>query len=165
MIKWFKLLEVMGFFVCLILMYTSEHGIRGIRTYDSTFRLFDMRFHYSSKEVFRVFEVLGREGRQAYQRFLILDFIFIICFLTIMLMVTNLAFDEQSIKRCLSVICVLRAVFDIMENILLFILLYRYPVFHSNLVRVCAWFTTMKFIMLYTWILSLVFGGVVKWRK
>lgn len=165
MIKWIKLIGVIGFFFCLILMYASDHGVRGIRKYDSTFRLLDMRFHYSSKEVLRVFEALEKEGRQAYQRFLILDFVFIFCFLTLMLVVTNLIFDEQIIKRTFYVFCVLRAVFDIMENILLLILLYRYPVFHFNLARVCAWFTTMKFVMLYTWTLGLIWRAGVKWRK
>ncbi|MDF2886598.1 MAG: hypothetical protein K0R23_983 [Lacrimispora sp.] len=57
------------------------------------------------------------------------------------------------IKIILFIVCGLRAIFDITENILLLTMLGRYPVFSKFIATLCSWFTTFKFIMLYIWLL------------
>lgn len=156
MTKWIVRIGIVGFFICLILMYGSEHGIRGIRKYDSSFQLLDMRFHYSSKEVARVFEAIGDKGRNAYKRYLILDFFFILCLLITMFAITNHMILLPSATIILYVICILRAIFDCMENSALLIMLSKYPTVNHSLNRLCACFTTSKFIMLFSWLIGIV---------
>lgn len=165
MIKIIKIIGVSGFFLCLMLMYGSNHGIKRIRKYDSSFRLLDMRFHYNSREVLQVFDTIGNEGRIAYQNFLILDFVFIVCLLISMLTVTYVIFEQPVIQKIFMMVCILRAIFDILENILLYRLLSHYPEFHPNMAWLCSWFTTIKFIMLYTWVLGILVKAGIRWLK
>jgi len=53
-------------------------------------------------------------------------------------------------------ICVLRALFDILENILLLVMLNSYPLFNYLLATICCWVTALKFVVLYAWILGII---------
>ncbi len=150
-----KLIGIFGFVICLLIMYLTDHGIRGIQTFDRSFRLLDMRFHYNSQIVKQTFEQISEGGRLAYQRYLVLDFIFIICFFITMIAISDAVFVSPHIKTILYIVCGLRALFDIFENILLLYMLGQYPVFNPALTTICSWFTTFKFIMLYLWLLSI----------
>lgn len=148
-----KIMGICGFITCLFIMYGTNHGIRGIQLYNRSFRLLDMQFHYSNESVRQTFEQISKGGRSAYQKFLMLDFIFIICFLITMFTITDTVFASSNIKIILFIVCGLRAIFDITENILLLTMLGRYPVFSKFIATLCSWFTTFKFIMLYIWLL------------
>jgi hypothetical protein len=148
-----KIMGICGFITCLFIMYGTNHGIRGIQLYNRSFRLLDMQFHYNIETVRQTFEQISKGGRSAYQKFLMLDFIFIICFLITMFTITDTVFASSNIKIILFIVCGLRAIFDITENILLLTMLGRYPVFSKFIATLCSWFTTFKFIMLYIWLL------------
>lgn len=45
------IISIIGFIVCLYIMYKTEHGIPGIKKFDANFRLLDMRFKYDVKTV------------------------------------------------------------------------------------------------------------------
>lgn len=64
-----------GFFVCLFLMYGTNHGIPGIRKYDERFRLLDMRFRYNSETLYNTFEQIGVDGMKAYKNYYYLIFV------------------------------------------------------------------------------------------
>lgn len=151
-----KIAGIAGVIICLVLMYATDHGIPGIQKFDRTFRLLDMRFHYNSEAVQQSFEQIGVGGRTAYRKFLILDFAFIACFLVTMLTITRASVPFPLMRTIIYVVCVLRAIFDILENCLLLSMLTRYPVFSTTAANLCSWFTTLKFIMLYLWLLVLV---------
>lgn len=71
-----KYIGIVGFIICLMIMYTTNHGIRGMRKYDADFRLLDMRFHYTAADVNETFTKLNDGGRVAYRDYWILDFFF-----------------------------------------------------------------------------------------
>jgi hypothetical protein len=129
--------------------------------YNRSFRLLDMQFHYSSDTVRQTFEQINAGGRSAYQKFLVLDFIFIICFLTTMVTITDAVFGSPHVRTILYVVCGLRAFFDVVENKLLLRMLGQYPVFNETTVTICSWFTTFKFIMLYIWLLSIATQTII----
>ncbi len=150
-----------GFLLCLLLMYTTDHGPRGIQKFDPSFRLPDMRFHYSGKSLKPVLERIGEEGRKAYKRYLLLDFVFISCFLITMLTITNADFVSNPVKILLTITAIMRAVLDVMENTLLLHMLNKYPDVNEKAAVICSWSTTVKFIMLYTWLLLLAIQFIV----
>ncbi len=156
-----KAIGVFGFVACLLIMYLTNHGIRGIQTFDSSFRLLDMRFHYSIEDVKQTFEQLSEGGRIAYQKYLVLDFVFILFFFITMVTISDAISAPQNVRVILYVMCGLRALLDIAENILLLHMLGHYPVFCETLATICSWFTTFKFIMLYIWLLSILIHFVV----
>lgn len=156
MLKVIKIIGAIGFVFCLSIMYMTEHGIRGIQKYEPSFRPLDMRFHYSSETVKQTFNEICEGGRIAYRNFLVLDFIFIACFLIIMLTISGAVFILPIVRNTLYVVCISRALFDILENTLLLFMLVRYPVFNDTWAIICSWFTTLKFIMLYIWIMAVI---------
>ena len=147
-----KIISFLGFLACLMVMYTTDHGVPGIKKFDPSFRLLDMRFHYSSEIVKQTFERIGEAGRRAYQKYLVLDFVFIAFFLITMITITNAVPAPSYIRTVLYILCGLRAFFDVFENILLLHMLGQYPVFNDTLATICSWITTLKFIMLYIWL-------------
>ena len=163
-----KLIQTLGFilfFLCLFLMYATNIGIRGIRKYDSSFRSPDMKFHYNAETISQAFDRLGENGKNLYRNYIILDFAFIACFLVVMITITNLLFLPGSIRTVLFTICVLRSLFDIIENSLLLLTLKNHPIIDKPFISICSCFTSLKFIMLYLWILALIVYGVVTYFK
>ncbi|WMJ89344.1 hypothetical protein [Anaerocolumna sp. MB42-C2] len=161
MIKLIRVIGIFGFLICLLVMYMTGHGIRSIQTFDSSFRLLDMRFHYSSETVKQTFEQIQKGGRIAYQKYLVLDFIFILCFLITMVTLSDAVHMSPEIKTFLYILCVLRALFDVFENILLLHMLKQYPVFSKITATICSWFTTLKFVMLYIWLLTIITHTII----
>lgn len=156
-----KVIGVLGFVICLLVMYMTNHGIRGIQMFDRSFRLLDMRFHYSSEMVKQTFEQISEDGRIAYQKYLILDFIFIVCFLITMITISDTALVSPHFRTILYIVCGLRALLDVFENILLLRMLGQYPVFNETLATICSWITTFKFIMFYIWLISIAMQAIV----
>src|SRR6056297_2665112 len=78
------IIGIIGFFICLFIMYRTKHGIPAIRKYDTDFRLLDMQFRYDNEIVYTTFTRIGQEGRKAYKNFLLVDLIFIACFFVVM---------------------------------------------------------------------------------
>ena len=79
------------------------------------------------------FEQISEGGRIAYQKYLVLDFIFIICFLVVMISISSAVFTSPHVKLFLYTLCGLRALFDVLENILLLHMLRQYPDFDKTL--------------------------------
>lgn len=152
----------LGFFVCLLVMYTTNHGIPGMQKYDPNFRLLDMRFRYNSEILYDTFEHIGIDGIKAYRNYLILDFCFIACFLIVMISITLKVTTNIILRNILVVLTISRALFDVLENSILIILLNRYPNQSTLFADICSWVTTIKFILLYLWIACIVIVLLLK---
>jgi len=146
---------IAGFIICLIIMYATNLGERGLRNYDPDFRLLDMRFQYTAADVGETFEKLGRDGRAAYRNFWILDFVFIACFLIVMFAITDKIATNGWARYILIFFSIARAGFHIIETGMLFSLSIRYPVQNSSLVTLSSWITTSKYISLFIWMLGI----------
>lgn len=158
---------IIGFFICLVIMYCTPYGIRGIRKYDSAFQMPDMKFHYSVEELTKTFEKIGVDGQAIYQNYLVLDCIFVVCFGICMLTLTHNLFTGLS-RNILFFVCFLRGFFDLLENFLLLFLLKSSYTNNIYLASLCSYLTTFKFIMLYIWIVAIIvhftFTGIIKLR-
>lgn len=154
MIRLIQTIGIIGFFVCIGIMYMTSHGIRGIREYDPAFQMPDMKFHYSVEEITQSFEQIGMGGRAIYQKYLLLDFVFILCFAIVMLTITDLVFTGM-VRNLLFIVCILRGLFDVLENSFLLLVLKNYPTINKQLIVTSSYFTTCKFIMLYIWIFAM----------
>jgi len=154
-----KFIGIAGFVICLYIMYATNHGVKGLRSYDPNFKLLDMRFHYNAADVTETFTKLGERGRTAYQNFWVLDFFFITCFIVVQIAIVNSIDMINPIRNGLLILSILRAVFDIAENSMLIYLIKKYPTQNNQLVTMCSWVTTSKFVVLDFWYLGV--GGVL----
>lgn len=157
MARVFKIIGILGLVICIFIMYFTDHGIRGIQKFSPSFRLLDMRFHYSSETVSQTFNQIGEGGRAAYQKLLVLDFFFILFLLITMITISSAVPLSLQSKSILYIVCGLRALFDILENILLLNMLGQYPVFNQTIAKMCSWITTLKFSMLFIWLIVIAF--------
>jgi len=142
---------IAGFFVSLFIMYRTEHGIPGIKKYNSDFILLDMRFRYNKKILYNTLESIGNKGMRAYRDFLFLDFFFIGCFLIVMIFISQNISSLNFLIYLLSGLAVSRSVFDVLENTLIITLIKDYPQKNNFRANICSWATTLKFISLYLW--------------
>lgn len=167
MIRCIKIVGVIGFFICLAIMYITPYGVRGLKEYDSTFEMPDMKFHYRVEQITQELEKVGTDGRNLYQKYLVLDCIFVFCFGILMLTITDSLFTGWP-SILLYVVCMLRGFFDILENCLLIIVLKNFASSNTHLLRLCSYFTTCKFIMLYIWVAAIAIHftliGIAKLR-
>lgn len=148
---------VIGFFICLFIMYRTDHGIPGIQKYDSEFRLLDMRFRYTGKDLYNTFERILEEGRKAYKNYLLLDFCFIACFLIVMIAISQKVVTDRysGLIYILIGLAITRALFDVIENTILIILLNMYSKQNIVVANICSWATTFKFLALYLWLVGI----------
>lgn len=154
--KFVKLVGIIGFLMCLFIMYMTNLGVHGIQKYDPSFQSPDMKFHYSIGEITQTFDKIGGAGRAIYQKYLYLDCVFTLCFVIVMLTITSWLFTGTLIRNFMFVVCILRALFDILENIFLIIVLRNYPTANVSMITLCSYFTSIKFIFLYIWIFVLI---------
>ena len=152
-IQW---LGIAGFVLCLGIMYATDHGIRGLRKHDADFRLLDMRFRYTAADVSDTFSKLGEAGRIAYRNFWILDFFFIPCLLIVQIAVVHRIDMNATARNGLVVLSAIRAALDIAENSILLHLIGKYPAEDRRTATTCAWITTSKFVVLYTWAIAVL---------
>ena len=153
---------IIGFFISLFIMYRTEHGIPGIKKYDSDFRLLDMRFRYNSKILYNTLERIGTNGMKLYRNFLFLDFFFIACFLIVMIFITQKVTEINIIIFTLSGFAISRSIFDVLENISLITLIKMYPSKNNVIANFCSWATTLKFISLYLWLAGILISFILK---
>lgn len=153
---------IIGFFVCLFVMYRTNHGIPGIQKYDPNFMLLDMRFRYNSNSLYNTFDNIGKDGIKAYKNYLLLDFCFIACFLIVMIAITSKVTTNIVIRNVLIGFAILRAILDVLENTILIILLNMYPDESTFMADFCSWATTLKFISLYLWIVGIAIVLLLK---
>jgi len=156
------IIGIIGFFICLFIMYRTKHGIPGIRKYDTDFRLLDMQFRYDNEIVYTTFTRIGQEGRKAYKNFLLVDFIFIACFFVVMTAISLNLTNNITTRFVLISLAALRALFDITENTLLIILINTYPQRKKLMADLCSWSTTLKFISLFLWIFGIILSMLIQ---
>ncbi len=159
--KTVRFIGVIGFVICLLLMYTTDLGHSGMQKHDADFNLLDMRFHYSADDIEDALEGLGGGGRAAYRNFWLLDYAFIACFLVVMLSAINRYVHNNRAKKALTALAVARAGFDIAENSFLWALSGMYPAHNAAIAALCPWITTLKFICLYLWVAGIAWTLIV----
>lgn len=150
-----RLLIILILITALVTMEIIE---RGFLAHSNGAKLLDMRFGYDMADVFQLFKTLGVEGRSIYIRYLCDDFIFIASFAIVQNYILKFTMSKAMLNskwRILLAIAYLRAFFDATENIILLILLNKFPLIFSLLVTIVSSVTKLKFILLVIWILAI----------
>lgn len=151
--KIFKVIVILTFILTLFIM--SRFDMR-FQAYGITDKL-DMKFGYSSDDIYSLFKLLGLENKGIYIGYLCVDFIFIASFVLLQNYISKLVMGVLS-KRKWSILLYLpylRGLFDVIENILFIVLFLSVPKEISWLVAISSFFTQVKFITLGVWFLSL----------
>ncbi len=160
----FKTAVIFVFAVCLLLMRVYEPHFKAL---SSGARTLDMSFH-SSAEVFKLFDTLGIQGRLLYIRLLLIDFIFIASFALVQNFILKFVMGRALLKtgwRRMLAISYLRGLLDVIENISLLILINSFPLKTPWLAAFSSFFTTLKFIFLGLWLISIPILYIIRIKK
>lgn len=150
-----RVLVIMVFILTLLIMRGNESVFS---VYSKGADMLDMRFGYDSSETYRLFRVLGLEGRFMYIRLLCIDFVFIASFTLVQNYLLRWIMGKAMLNsrwHFFLSLSYLRSLFDVIENTLILILIISFPSEISKLVVVCSFATTLKFILLGLWLIAI----------
>lgn len=150
---------IIRLFVMLILIFAlmiMKKIESDFLVYSNGAKTLDMRFGYNVSDVLNLFTMLRIEGRSIYVEYLCYDFIFIASFAIVQNYILKFAMGKEMLKsnwRILLFIAYFRGFFDVIENIIILILLNRFPSMLSFLITIASNVTRFKFILLGIWLL------------
>jgi hypothetical protein len=163
--KIFRAIVIFVFVACLLIMRVYEPHFQAL---SNGARTLDMRFHYTGVEAYKLFDTLGVQGRLLYIRILLIDFIFIASFALVQNFILKFVMGKALLKtrwRRMLAISYLRGLSDVIENISLLILISKFPLKIPGLVVFSSFFTTLKFIYLGLWLISIPILFFIRIKK
>ena len=148
----------LGMTLFYVLMDFSARSPRKIPMENGEFHMPDMRFHYSADGLYAMLESVGAENLPLLRRYWRLDYGFIVCFLGVMLSIDlNIDGPATTLYVLMGIAATLRALLDVLENILLLRLYRAYPDRRNRTARFAGFVTSVKFLCLYAWVILLFY--------
>lgn len=121
--------------------------------------ILDLKFSYSSEEIYRVFDAIGEPGRSYYIKGALIDYVYMIFYsLTLISVISFLLKNtgiRSNIKKYILFIPLLILFFDFFENLFILVMLKAYPERIYPLDVITPYFTTLKWISFFSVILVL----------
>lgn len=148
--------SALGMAACLYVMYATRHGHPGLKALDKDFQSLDMRFHYSAEQAFDCFENVGSAGQSMLMRLWLIDYAFIVFFGLAMIAITRNAAKIEAIGWAMVAAAALRALLDIVENLLLTRACAAYPSKRlDGAAALAGYVTSAKWIAMGIWVAGL----------
>jgi hypothetical protein len=142
-----------GWTVFFYLMSLSKGSPQKMLSKEKEFRMPDMRLRYTPDQLYAIFADAGEQGLPQMRRYWLLDFGFIVFFLGVMLAIGfNVIGESSALYLPMGIAAVLRALLDMLENILLLQLAHAYPTRRDATARLTSRVTFLKFVCLYAWV-------------
>ncbi|MCE5344317.1 MAG: hypothetical protein LLF96_12150 [Eubacteriales bacterium] len=144
---------VVGMVLFYYLMELSKKSPKKLLSKDKEFKMPDVRFHYTTAELYAIFAEAGEEGRPQMRRYWLIDFGLIVCFWGVMIAIgLNLVGQSTALFLYMGIVATVRAGVDFLEDGLLLWLLRAYPAQKNNAAHLAGAVTSLKFVCLYTWV-------------
>lgn len=147
------LLSIVFFCITFYWVEFSPWSSKELAKYNDGYGTFDMK-RYDEKTVYDVMEQMEPKGIQIYRNYMIGDYLFILAFGIIQMMILWYSYSWLTNKKVVAlflVVPLLRGMFDFVENTLLLIILYNYPKTLPNVVRISSMATQAKLLMIKLW--------------
>jgi hypothetical protein len=152
------------FIAIVTVMERGPFGSVRLKELSGGIGMLDMLFGYNQVQVYDLLGSIGTAGRGIYIHLLGLDYIFAVVFMLLQsLMITSLM-NRAGVNgrtRLLNLLPFLRSGLDILENCLLLVLIFNYPVKFPILVGAASTVTMLKWVV-YGAIIAVLFtlGGL-----
>lgn len=150
-----RMFIILLFFVSLMAMKVYENIFQ---TYSNGAGTLDMKLSYNGSDIYQLFQSLGAGGRKVYIQIWCVDIVFIFCFALIQNYLLKWIMGKEMLNgkwRFVLSVPYLRALFDMAEDIMLFILLINFPSEFIRLGTISGVITSIKFIWLGIWCFSI----------
>lgn len=166
-----KRMTVAGIFIFFILIIywieISPWSSAALADYSNGYGTFDMK-SYDAQIVYDVLEQMQPRGFFVYTQYLIGDYLFILSFGALQIMLSLYAYSwtkRKNLIRFTVAVPVLRGICDFFENTLLLTVLKTFPVKKEELVYLSQMATKIKFMMIGIWSVTLIVGLLIKLRS
>lgn len=163
--KW--IFAIIAFVIALYLVEASPWSSRAVAGYNNGYGTFDMK-QYDKENVAEVLADMEEGGVAAYDRYLLMDTIFILAFGWLQILMARDAGDKGKsvlIKRAGVGAALARGGFDLVENILLFLILHAYPNMNGVQIRIAGIATRLKLACIGVWGILFVAGMILARTK
>ena len=152
---------VIGFIVTLYMVEASSFGSAAVAVHNEGYGTFDMK-KYDYASVTDVLANMDSEGIRVYQKYYFADFLFIICFGLIQCMISSAVYKKNKLiyRRIAIGVPIARGIFDVIENVLLFITITNYPKVSNGLIMIASISTQCKLWCIRIWVVMLLIGIV-----
>jgi hypothetical protein len=166
--RWVALAALVVFLLFSALVLPRQAATTGQNTGDAGSP--DMSFYYAADDLYRMAELYGPEGREAYVRArfsfdLIWPLVYTLFLVTAISWVFSKAFTPDSLFQRANLAPVLGAVFDYLENISTSLVMLRYPNQTPVVSMLAPIFTMAKWVFLGSGFVLLFIGVVASvWR-
>lgn len=151
----------------IVSLYFVEAGFCGsgvVAEYNNGFGTLDMK-KYNVQSVYTALSPMSEEGLNVYRMYYVMDYIFIVFFGLLQVVVTLDIYsfsDNMILKRVFVAVPILRGLFDIVENTILLTTVNSFPSVNETAITISSYFTQAKLISIRVWI-GIVLLGIV-WR-
>ena len=145
----------------------SPWSSSALKNYNNGYGTFDMK-SYDAQKVYTVLSDMEPQGFTIYERYFIGDFLFVIGFGGVHILLSLAAYGwakSRWIKGVAIGVPIARGIFDVVENVLLLIVLLRYPTQYPEMVKIASMATNMKLAMIKIWIVLFLVGLAIKAGK
>lgn len=158
---------VLLFIITFYWVEFSPWSSTALQNYNNGYGTFDMK-SYDANSVYMVLDQMSPKGFTIYENYLIGDFLFIIGFGGVQILLSLYVYKwakAKWIRPIMIGVPVARGLFDIIENTLLFSVLLLYPMQHPIAVTIAGMATSIKLCMIGIWGGLLLLGIVIKTCK
>lgn len=155
--------------VCLILFAITFYWVEfspwsssAVASYNDGYGTFDMK-QYGTEEVETVLGHMELEGFDIYDRYLIGDCFFILALGSIQILLSSSVCNGKKfsgLRNVLIGIAIARGCFDLVENIMLFMILHGYPDISQSQIRISSMATSIKLACIGLWSVLFLVGFV-----
>lgn len=142
----------------------SPWSSKALASCNGGYGTFDMK-EYSKESVSEVLSHTSEEGFRIYNRYLIGDFIFIIAFGLLQLLIIKGIYTKNGLSKVKIIayaIIIVRGLFDFIENCMLELIVNGYPKISANEIMIASTATKFKLICIGGFMVSVLFG-LVAW--
>ena len=161
--KW--IIFLFGLVLVFVFLFKSDYSFssKHIEKISDNNGILDTKFAYTVETVNKVFLSYGDVGRADYTKFQILDMFFPIAYSLFLAAILFRLFAKSKYNPYL--FAIFAAIFDYIENILLFNINYTFPNFSNNIVYISSFSTSLKWSFIIISFVIIVVGGVNNFIK
>lgn len=142
----------------------SKYSSQELTCYNDGYGTFDMK-NYDNHDVYNVLNNMEPKGFEIYNKYLIGDYLFVISFGALQVIISLFIFnwlEKGVIKKCIISLPILRGIFDVVENTMLFMIINGYPERYKSLVSISATATWLKLFIIKIWCVAILIGLFIK---
>ncbi|MCD6332410.1 MAG: hypothetical protein J7L89_03970 [Bacteroidales bacterium] len=159
--KWIILLLILQAVAMFLMQGPFPFSMKAIKEVSGGYGVLDTRFSYSPETAYEYFDHYGVEGRTKYDPFQLIDLFYPLAYSLFLSCLLFLSFPK---KKIIWLIPLVAALFDYIENGLLYLTNHHFPDINPTLIHYSSFCTSAKWTLILISILLILMGIFLRIR-